>query len=51
MDELKKESRQLEKLSPFEIKDKLIDLAKVVVIRIGLQQHPEKHFLHLDNSL
>lgn len=28
MDELKKESRQLEKLSPFEIKDKLIDLAK-----------------------
>lgn len=28
MDELKKESRQLERLSPFEIKDKLIDLAK-----------------------
>lgn len=28
MDELKKESRQLEKLSPFEIKDELIDLAK-----------------------
>jgi aspartate 4-decarboxylase len=28
MDELKKESRELEKISPFEIKDKLIDLAK-----------------------
>lgn len=28
MDELKKESQQLEKISPFELKDKLIDLAK-----------------------
>jgi aspartate 4-decarboxylase len=28
MDELKKESLQLEKISPFELKDKLIDLAK-----------------------
>ncbi|WP_148631196.1 aspartate 4-decarboxylase [Bacillus sp. E214] len=28
MDELKKESHQLEKISPFELKDKLIDLAK-----------------------
>ncbi len=28
MDELKKESHQLDKISPFELKDKLIDLAK-----------------------